>query len=194
MDILFASHNKHKVNEVQKLLPEKYSLIGLHDIGWGDDIPEPFQSYEENAKAKALFVFERTGISCFADDSGLEIDALHGKPGVMSARYAGSPSDSKRNIEKVMSELGEEKKRKARFVAVVAFVTSSDRIATFRGIVEGSIHRMVIGDGGFGYDPIFIPDGFDLTFSQLSEALKNQISHRAKAMQKFVEHLRTLKI
>lgn len=194
MDILFASHNEHKVNEVKKLLPEKYSLIGLRDIGWRDEIPEPFQSYAENAKAKALYLFDRTGISCFADDSGLEIDALHGRPGIMSARYAGVPTDSMRNIEKVMYELSEEKNRKARFVAVVAFVTASDRIATFRGIVEGSINRMPMGDGGFGYDPIFIPDGFDLTFSQLSESLKNQISHRAKAMQKFVEYLRKLNI
>lgn len=191
MEILFASHNDHKVNEVRKLLSDKYSLIGLRDIGWNADIPEPFETYEENAKAKALYVFEHTGISCFADDSGLEIDELNGNPGIMSARYAGVPSNSMKNIEKVMLELGDKKNRKARFVAVIAFVTAEDRIATFRGFVKGSIHTTPMGDGGFGYDPIFIPDGFDLTFSQLSETLKNQISHRAKAMQKFVEYLRS---
>ena len=189
-EILFASNNEHKVNEVRKLLPERYSVLSLNDIHWTEDIPEPFETYEENAKAKAYFVFDRTGMSCFADDSGLEVDSLHGRPGVLSARYAGETKNSEDNIERILAELGNNENRKARFQAVIVFIHDDGQIATFTGTVEGRINFKPVGSGGFGYDPIFIPEGFDETFGQLPESIKNKISHRAKAMQKFVEYLR----
>lgn len=189
-EILFASANEHKVNEVRKLLPAGYSLVSLNDIGWTMDIPEPFDTYEENAKAKACFVFDQTGINCFADDSGLEVDALQGRPGVFSARYAGEAKSSKDNIEKVLVELGDCENRKARFRAVIVFIHGERQIETFKGTVEGKINFKPAGTGGFGYDPVFIPEGFDETFGQLPESIKNKISHRAIAMQKFVDYLR----
>lgn len=192
-EILFASSNEHKVNEVRKLLPERYSVLSLNDIHWTQDIPEPFETYVENAKAKAYFVFDRTGMSCFADDSGLEVDSLHGRPGVLSARYAGETKNSEDNIEKILAELGNNENRKARFQAVIVFIHDDGQIATFAGTVEGRINFKPVGSGGFGYDPIFIPEGFDETFGQLPESIKNKISHRAIAMQKFVDYLRGIK-
>lgn len=189
VEILFVSNNIHKIDEVKKLLPAKYSLIGLHDILFTEEIQEPFNSYQENAIAKASFVFKRTGIRCFADDSGLEIDALGGRPGVMSARYAGQSNNSVENIRKVLNELGEEQNRCARFQSVIAFISSEEHISIFKGTVEGKINFEPLGNGGFGYDPIFIPDGFEETFGQLTEAIKNRISHRAKAMEKLVDYL-----
>ncbi len=188
-EILFASSNLHKVEEIRKLLPASYSLIGLQDIKWTMDIPEPFHTFEENAKAKAYFVYDRTGISCFADDSGLEIDALDGKPGVLSARYAGDKRDSTDNICKVLDELGNSRNRKARFHASIAYLSGLNEIHVFNGIIEGSIGYEPIGESGFGYDPIFIPEGFNQTFGQLPAELKNKISHRAVAMRKFVKFL-----
>ncbi len=189
-EILFASTNPHKVEEVRKLLPEKYILLGLRDINWTIEIPEPFHTYEDNAKAKAYFVYDRTGINCFADDSGLEIDALNGRPGIYSARYAGENRNSSDNIAKVLDELGNEVNRNARFHAALAFLSGQDQIYVFKGVVEGKIGYEPLGDEGFGYDPIFIPDGFDQTFGQLHERLKNKISHRAIAMQRFADYLR----
>jgi len=189
-ELLFASQNQHKVEEVRKLLPQGYSLLGLSDIQWSSDIPEPFHTYEENAKAKAYFVFDRTGLSCFADDSGLEIDALDGRPGVFSARYAGENRNHNDNINKVLNELEGIIERKARFHAVIAFLNESKEMILFSGKVEGTIALKPIGTGGFGYDPIFIPDGFDQTFGQLSDEIKNRISHRALAMQEFIRFLK----
>lgn len=189
MEILFASHNSHKVNEIKKLLPANYSLIGLNDIHFTEEIPEPYFSFVENAVAKATFIFERTRTKCFADDSGLEVDALGGRPGVFSARYAGTSNDSDANIRKVLSELGDAENRTARFQAVIAYISSVEQINIFTGTVEGKISFSPAGGGGFGYDPIFIPDGFEETFGELTQSIKNKISHRAKAMQKFVEYL-----
>ncbi|HUR31575.1 MAG TPA: RdgB/HAM1 family non-canonical purine NTP pyrophosphatase [Saprospiraceae bacterium] len=187
-DILFATHNDHKAKEVRELLPAGFSLLTLSDINWTLEIPEPFETYEENAKAKAYFIFDRTGIPCFADDSGLAIDALQGKPGVHSARYAGPGRNTQDNIDKVLRQLSGEMNRRASFYAVIAYVTVKE-IQLFRGNVEGKITTTPIGNSGFGYDPIFIPDGFDQTFGQMNEKLKNMISHRAKAMEKFVSYL-----
>ncbi|MEP6793944.1 MAG: RdgB/HAM1 family non-canonical purine NTP pyrophosphatase [Saprospiraceae bacterium] len=188
-EILFASHNSHKVDEIRFLLPDGYSLLGLRDINWTMEIPEPFETYEENAKAKAYFVFDRTGLNCFADDSGLEIDALDGRPGIFSARYGGSERDSNINMQKVLSELEDQSNRKARFLSVIAYLDESKEMHVFEGEVEGTIAHAPTGQGGFGYDPIFIPNGFDLTFGQLPDRLKNKISHRALAMEKFISFL-----
>lgn len=170
------------------MLPAHYKLLGLHDINWSSPIPEPFSTYEENAKAKAYEVFSKTGIDCFADDSGLEIDALDGAPGVFSARYAGDEKNDRSNIEKVLDIMKNTRQRAAKFIAVIAYVSHHQTIY-FKGTVEGKITDFPFGSGGFGYDPIFIPDGFDQTFSELDETIKNKISHRAKAMQQFISFL-----
>ncbi len=188
-EILFASQNQHKVEEISLLLPDGYSLLGLRDINWTMEIPEPFETYEENAKAKAYFVFERTGLNCFADDSGLEIDALDGRPGAFSARYGGLERDSMANMQKVLSEMTGNSNRSARFHAVIAYLDMEKAIHIFEGKVEGTIAPAPAGHRGFGYDPIFIPEGFDLTFGQLPDRLKNKISHRAVAMEKFISFL-----
>ncbi|HUR31028.1 MAG TPA: RdgB/HAM1 family non-canonical purine NTP pyrophosphatase [Saprospiraceae bacterium] len=188
-EILFATHNLDKLNEVRCLMPPNYILLGLNDIAWNIEIPEPFHTYEENAKAKAYFIFDRTGISCFADDSGLEIDALNGRPGVFSARYAGEVTNSVKNIEKVLQELQDHDVRTARFQCFISYISGQEQHSIFHGAVEGNISYSPQGKGGFGYDPIFIPKGFDKTFGQLSDLIKNRISHRSIAVRKFIESL-----
>jgi len=187
--LLFASANSHKLEEIRLMLPVGYALKGLSDISWTEDIPEPYDTFEANARAKASYVFDRTGLPCFADDSGLEVDALDGRPGVLSARYAGEHKSSEDNLVKVLQELGENPIRTARFVAVIAYQANKEECYIFAGQVEGSITYAPEGNGGFGYDPIFIPRGFDKTFACLPGALKNQISHRALAMRKFLTFL-----
>ncbi|HEY3387551.1 MAG TPA: RdgB/HAM1 family non-canonical purine NTP pyrophosphatase [Saprospiraceae bacterium] len=188
--LLFASYNQHKLEEFRQMLPPEYQLSSLHDIGFTAEIAEPFESFGENALAKTSFVFQKTGRACFADDSGLEIDALEGRPGVRSARYAGEGRSSADNINQVLKELGNNTERNARFVAVIAYQLSETEAYLFQGTVEGRISDQPIGEGGFGYDPIFIPSGFDLTFGQLSASIKNQISHRAKALDLFLNFLK----
>ncbi|MEP6647336.1 MAG: RdgB/HAM1 family non-canonical purine NTP pyrophosphatase [Saprospiraceae bacterium] len=188
--ILFASNNVHKVEEIKMLLPDGYTLLGLRDINWNKDIPEPFDTYEENASAKADYIFEHTGLNSFADDSGLEIDALDGRPGVYSARYGGEERNSVINIQRVLTELSNISNRTARFRSVIAYLDENNKMLLFQGVVEGRITITTIGSRGFGYDPIFIPNGFDQTFGELSENIKNRISHRAKAMQKFITFLK----
>lgn len=187
--LLFASANNHKLEEIRLMLPEGYCLKGLSDISWTEDIPEPYDTFGANAKAKASYVFDRTGLPCFADDSGLVVDALDGRPGVLSARYAGEQKSSEDNLTKVLQELGDNPIRTARFVAVMAYQENKDECHLFTGTVEGSISFAPEGKGGFGYDPIFIPDGFDKPFACLPGQLKNSISHRALAMQKFITFL-----
>ncbi len=187
--LLFASSNTHKVEEVRQLLPSTYQLLGLPDIGWTTDIPEPFNTFVDNAKAKVSFVFQKSGYPCFADDSGLEVDALDGRPGVYSARYAGEQRNSIDNIAKVLEELESETLRSAKFIAVIAYQLNADEVYLFKGQVDGSITYYPSGKGGFGYDPVFIPAGFDRTFGELSSSVKNAISHRAMAMRKFLEFL-----
>ena len=187
--LLFASQNRHKLEEIRPLIPTPYQLKNLADIGWTDEIPEPFETFEENAKAKTQYIFQRTGLSCFAEDSGLEVDALQGRPGVYSARYAGKHGHSEENIRKVLIELGSRPDRTARFTAVIAWQVNHETIHLFRGRVEGSISMTAEGKNGFGYDPIFIPAGFDQTFGQLPVSIKQSISHRAKALRLFLEAL-----
>lgn len=188
-EILFASHNEHKVQEVREMLSHDFRLLSLNDIEFNEEIHEPFESIEENAKAKAYFVFDRTGLACFSDDSGLEVDALDGRPGVHSAHYAGWERNSEANIQKVLAELGASEERTARFQSVIAYLSAAGDIQTFRGTVEGIITFSPKGNGGFGYDPIFIPKGFEKTFGELPPQVKNKISHRAIAMQKFMRYL-----
>lgn len=189
--LLFASSNLHKLEEIRLMLPDSYLLLGLNDISLTEEIPEPYDSFAANATAKTSFVYSRTGLPCFADDSGLEIDALQGRPGVLSARYAGEHKSSEDNLRKVLHELKDMPKRTARFVAVIAYQPNEKESYLFEGKVEGTISFTPTGTAGFGYDPIFIPAGFHQSFAELPAHIKNRISHRAKAMQKFIHFLKS---
>ena len=188
--ILFASSNAHKLDEIRAMVPASILVKGLHDIQWTADIPEPYDTFEENAAAKATRIAAETGIPCFAEDSGLEVDALNGRPGVLSARYAGEHGDADANINKLLQELKGITNRKARFVAVIAY-PMPERVVFFKGTVEGSIAFDDGGTGGFGYDPVFIPQGFKHTFGQLAPSIKQSISHRRKALMAFIGFLDT---
>ena len=188
MDLVFATHNANKLKEVSLLLPKTIRLISLEDLGCHEEIPETESTLEANAQLKADYITNRYGISCFADDTGLIIDALNGAPGVHSARFAGEEKDSKKNMEKVLFELKNIKSRTARFKTVIALNLNKKRIL-FEGVVEGTITKDKMGVEGFGYDPIFIPNGYDQTFAQLPIQIKNEISHRGKALQKLIAYL-----
>ena len=187
--LLFASANRHKLEEIRQIIPAAYRLSGLNDYSVDEEIPEPFDTFEANAAAKASYVYKKTGIPCFADDSGLVVDALDGRPGVLSARYAGEHKSSEENVSKLLSELTGIRDRTARFIAVIAYQENEKDVLLFKGTIEGTINYTPAGAGGFGYDPVFIPSGFDQTFAQLAPALKNQISHRAKAIKLFLQYL-----
>jgi XTP/dITP diphosphohydrolase len=188
MDLVFATHNANKLKEVRLLLPKDIRLISLEDLGCHEDIPETESTLEANAQLKADYITERYGISCFADDTGLIIDALNGAPGVHSARFAGEERDSDKNMEKVLNELKNISTPTARFKTVIALNLNKERIL-FEGVIEGVITKEKYGTEGFGYDPIFIPKGYDQTFAQLPLEIKNQISHRGKALQKLIAYL-----
>ena len=187
--LLFASANRHKLEEIRQIIPAAYKLSGLNDYSVHEEIPEPFDTFEANAAAKASYVYKKTGIPCFADDSGLVVDALDGRPGVLSARYAGEHKSSEENVSKLLSELTGIRDRTARFIAVIAYQENEKDVLLFKGTIEGTINYTPAGAGGFGYDPVFIPSGFDQTFAHLAPALKNQISHRAKAIKLFLQYL-----
>lgn len=188
MDLVFATHNANKLKEVSLLLPKDIRLISLDDLGCHEDIPETGATLEANAQIKADYITDHYGISCFADDTGLIIDALNGAPGVLSARYAGEQKDSQKNIEKVLFELKNFTSRTARFKTAIALNLNKKRIL-FDGVVEGTITKEKKGTEGFGYDPIFMPIGYDKTFAQLPIQIKNEISHRGKALQKLMAYL-----
>lgn len=190
--IVFATNNKNKIKEVQKLLPTNIELIGLKDIGCEDDIPETQHTIKGNSIQKVNYINSKYNLDCFADDTGLEISALNGDPGVLSARYAGSERNSKKNIEKVLKNLNNIKNRNARFKTVIA-LSYKGEILTFEGVCEGVISNEIQGDGGFGYDPIFKPKGINKTFAELSFDEKNKISHRAIAIKKFIDYFNKLK-
>lgn len=185
--IVFATNNRHKSEEVKAILAEKAEIVCLADIGCNDDIPETGSTLEENAILKARYIYEKYNIPCFADDTGLEIDALNGRPGVYSARYAGEPSNSAMNMQKVQLEMEGITNREAQFRTVIAYIENGD-IQLFEGIVKGAIGVKPEGNGGFGYDPLFIPEGYDMSFASLSPEVKNTISHRAIAMGKFTAY------
>lgn len=188
MDLVFATHNENKLKEVRLLLPKDIRLISLEEIGCHEEIPETETTLKANAQLKADYITQHYGISCFADDTGLIIDALNGAPGVHSARFAGEEKDSKKNIEKVLFQLKNTTSRTARFKTTIALNLNKERIL-FEGAVEGTITKEKKGAEGFGYDPIFIPIGYNQTFAQLPVEIKNQISHRGKALQKLIAYL-----
>ena len=204
MKIVFATNNKHKLEEIRSILGESIEVLSLKDIGCDVDIPETGTTLEENALQKAQYIYDNYHLSVFADDTGLEVDALNGAPGVYSARYAGGEGhDSEANMTKLLKELGENNNRHARFRTVIALIekkdvcpcgcTSIKEIHRFEGIVEGEIIRERRGGEGFGYDPIFQPEGYDKTFAELGMDIKNHISHRARAVAKLAEYLRCAK-
>jgi len=191
MKIVFATNNQHKLEEIRYILGEKFEVVSLRDIGCTEDIPETGSTLEENAWQKVDYVHEHYGLDCFADDTGLEVEALNGAPGVLSARYAndeGHDHDSQANMNKLLRELDGNDNRRARFRTVVALLLNGER-HQFEGIVEGRIDTEKHGTEGFGYDPIFVPDGYDKSFAQLGPDIKNHISHRARAMQKLTDFL-----
>ena len=188
MRIVFATNNQHKLSEIRQILGSRVEVLSLNDICCNVDIPETGSTLEENALQKAQYVYDHYHIDCFADDTGLEVDALNGAPGVYSARYAGDGHDSEANMTKLLNELGENNNRSARFRTVIALIQQGE-VHEFEGIVNGQIIRERRGGEGFGYDPIFQPDGYDQTFAELGLDIKNQISHRARATRKFAEYL-----
>jgi XTP/dITP diphosphohydrolase len=205
MKIVFATNNQHKLDEIRSILGKSIEVLSLNDIDCHVDIPETGQTLEENALQKAQYIYDNYHMSVFADDTGLEVEALNGAPGIYSARYASMANDnsashdSEANMTRLLKELGENNNRKARFRTVIALIlkkdvcpcgcTSIKEIHKFEGIVDGEIIRERRGGEGFGYDPIFQPDGYDKTFAELGMDIKNHISHRARAVQKLAEFL-----
>lgn len=184
--LTFVTNNAHKLKEVSAILGTDIPLQSLHEIGCNDEIPETADTLEGNALMKARYVHQRYGIDCFADDTGLEVAALDGAPGVYSARYAGPGHDSEANMQKLLTELNEKNDRRAQFRTVIALILKGKEYL-FEGIVKGTIITERKGTGGFGYDPIFQPDGYDTTFGELPAEVKNNISHRARAVEKLKE-------
>jgi XTP/dITP diphosphohydrolase len=188
--LVFATNNRHKLDEVAAKIDGKIDLLTLNDIGCYDDIEETGTTFKQNASIKSQFIYKKYNLDCFGDDSGLEIDALNGEPGVYSARYAGEHGKHAANIKKVLDNLEGETNRKARFRTVISLIWNGEE-HFFDGTVEGSIRTAPSGTDGFGYDPIFEPDGYNITFAEMSMDAKNQISHRAKAMELLVNFLST---
>lgn len=201
MKIVFATNNQHKLQEIRDILGSEFEIVSLKDIGCDVDIPETGNTLEENAMQKAQYVYDHYNLSCFADDTGLEVEALNGEPGVHSARYAeGTDHDSEANMAKLLRNLEGKDNHKARFRTVIALIqkqdvcpcgcTSIKKVNRFEGIVDGSIATEKHGTAGFGYDPIFVPEGYDKSFAELGESIKNGISHRARAVAKLAEYLK----
>lgn len=193
MNIIFATNNQHKVDEVKAGLPAAVHIITLKEAGINIDIPEPHDSLEENAAEKGRTIFSLTNTSVFSEDTGLEVAALNGKPGVHSARYAGEGRSSEQNIEKLLAELNHEPNRTARFRTVI-FLLLEGKEYFFEGICNGRILNRPQGEAGFGYDPVFVPDGSEKSFAEMTVSEKNQFSHRKKALDKLVTFLNHLKV
>jgi XTP/dITP diphosphohydrolase len=192
MQLVFASNNKNKIKEIQQILPQSITILSLQDIGCTEEIPETSDTIEGNAILKANYVTQKYGYDCFADDTGLEVEALGGEPGVYSARYAGLQCNSEDNINKLLDALSGKTHRKANFKTVVA-LNSDGNQHLFTGIAPGKITLEKCGNYGFGYDPIFQPDGYQRTFAEMDSALKNTISHRAIATTQLIAFLKTEK-
>ena len=190
MELIFATANKHKLSEAQAILGKGFSLVVPSQLGLTGEIPETADTLKENALMKAKFLWDKFGRPCFADDTGLEVDFLNGRPGVYSARYAGIEADPVKNMQKLLKELNGANCRKARFVTVVALILDENRIILFEGALEGSILEVSSGCGGFGYDPLFMPEGYSKTLAELSAEEKNRISHRGIAMRKLSDFLK----
>ncbi len=190
IEIVFATNNEHKLRELQQILGQQFKLLSLKEIDCFEDIPEESPTIEENSMDKAIYVFEKYGKNCFADDTGLEVEALYGRPGVLSARYAGDEKNMDENIAKVLAELEGKTNWKARFKTVISLIIDGKK-HQFEGIVNGKIIKDKRGEGGFGYDPVFVPDGYEITFAEMDAAEKNKISHRGLAVKKLVDFLET---
>lgn len=188
MKICFATNNAKKIEEVKAALGDDFQIVSLQDIGCFEELPETGDTLEHNAFEKARYVKSHFGVDCFADDTGLEVDALDGAPGVYSGRFAGEPRSDERNVDLLLSKMQGEKNRKARFRTVIALILHGGEFA-FEGQAEGEIIDEKVGLGGFGYDPVFRPIGFDQTFAELSLAKKNEISHRGKAVKALISFL-----
>ncbi|MCE1154626.1 MAG: non-canonical purine NTP diphosphatase [Bacteroidales bacterium] len=187
--LVFATNNRHKLEEVGDVLKGHLEILSLKEINCFDDIPETADTLEGNALLKAQHIFENYGYDCFADDTGLEVEALDGRPGVYSARYAGEDQNAARNMEKLLGELDGKLNRRARFRTVVALIEGA-KVSYFEGKIEGTIIEQKRGSAGFGYDPVFVPDGYSQTFAELCIEIKNKISHRALAIQELIQYLK----
>jgi XTP/dITP diphosphohydrolase len=186
--LVFATNNKHKLDEVRAILEPEFSIVSLAELNCTEDIPETADTLDGNALIKAQYIHDKFGLDCFADDTGLEVDALNGEPGVYSARYAGEDHNAQNNMCKVLAMLGENKNRSAKFRTVIALIQGG-QTTYFEGRINGNITVQPRGASGFGYDPIFVPENYVSTFAQLSAEEKNQISHRALAVKKLVDYL-----
>jgi len=191
MKLVFATNNIHKLQELQLLLGKRFELLSLKDIGCYEELSEDQETLKGNALQKAMYVYKNYNYPCFADDTGLEIDALDGAPGVYSARYAGDEKNSEANMDKVLGQMDKIKNRKARFRTVIALIIDGSE-KYFEGVVEGEIIRGKRGTNGFGYDPVFVPAGYSQTFAEMDISDKNSISHRGMAVRKLVDYLKTL--
>ena len=187
--LVVAPNNAHKLEEIAAILGEEMELLSLKDINCHADIPETADTLEGNARQKAMYIYENYGMDCFADDTGLEVEALNGAPGVFSARYAGDGHDSEANMQKLLCELKGKTNRQAQFRTAICLILNGEE-HLFEGIVKGSIIEEKRGGAGFGYDPIFVPEGYDLTFAELGNDIKNTISHRARAVEKLCQFLK----
>lgn len=186
--IVFASNNKHKLEEVTDILKSRYKVVSLAEIGCFDDIPETSDTLDGNALLKARHVFEKYQIDCFADDTGLEVEALSGRPGVYSARYAGEGCSYEDNVKKLLAEMEGITNRRARFRTVIALI-AGNQVRYFEGVINGFISTEKKGSSGFGYDPVFVPEGYNQTFAEMTAGLKNTISHRALAVSNLAKAL-----
>lgn len=193
MKIVFATNNSHKLEEIRQILGKSIEVLSLADINCHEDIPETAPTIEGNAMMKARYVYDKYGTPCFADDTGLEVEALNGAPGVYSARYAGGEGhDSEANMRKLLHELEGKENRRAQFRTVIALIEQKDGkpvAHTFEGKIEGHISDEKRGTSGFGYDPIFVPEGYEQSFAELGNEIKNKISHRARAVARLAEYL-----
>ena len=189
MKLVFATNNKHKLQEVRDIVGDRVEVLSLADIGCYDDIPETADTLQGNALIKARHIYEKYGFDCFADDTGLEVEALDGAPGVYSARYAGEGCDSEANMRKLLENLTGKTNRNAQFRTVIALIINGEEML-FNGIVKGSIATEKNGDSGFGYDPIFVPEGHSASFAQMSSEMKNSMSHRFRATQQLSDYLK----
>ena len=187
-ELVFATNNANKVAEIKKILGNLFTVTSLKEAGIDIDIPEPYDTLEENARAKSKTIFEMTGKNCFSEDTGLFVDALNGQPGVKSARYAGDKATNKENIEKLLANLNGVEKRTARFKTIISLMQAGKEFQ-FEGVCEGEIIETPVGEKGFGYDAVFIPDGNEKTFAQMETEEKNIYSHRKKAMKKLIGFL-----
>ncbi len=191
MKIVFATNNKNKLHEIREILGDGFEIVSLNDIGCHEDIPETGNTLEENALQKARYIHDKYHIDCFADDTGLEVEALGGAPGVYSARYAeGTDHNSEANMQKLLCELGDNENRKAQFRTVIALILHGE-LHEFEGLVKGKIGTEKHGTEGFGYDPLFIPERYDKSFAELGDNVKNKISHRARAVRKLADYLKS---